>query len=93
MQAWKVTHIALGGTRTKTEKRTRKRRTVTNLINRLLLIARQVSLPVGGIFLEEVANFVTRRKEVVVTDMVFVSSGEFRLQQIADMKSSVMRIW
>jgi hypothetical protein len=54
---------------------------VTNLINSPVLLARQVSLPVGGIFLEEIANFVSRRKEVVVTDVVFVSGGEFRLQK------------
>jgi hypothetical protein len=52
---------------------------VTNLVDGLVLLARQVSLPVGGIFLEEVANFVARRKEVVVTDVVVVPSGEFGL--------------
>jgi hypothetical protein len=83
--------MALGGTRTKAEKRTRKIRTVTNLINSLVLLARQVSLPVDGTFLEEVANFVARRKEVVVADVVSVSSGEFRLQQIADMMRVVKR--
>ena len=55
---------------------------MTNLVNSLVFLARQVSLPVGGILLEEVANFVTRGKEVVVTDVVIVSGGEFRLQQI-----------
>lgn len=54
---------------------------MTNLINSLVLLTRQVSLPIDGIFLEEVADFVTRRKEVVVTDVIFVSGGEFRLQQ------------
>lgn len=52
---------------------------MTNLVDGLVLLARQVSLPVGGIFLEEVANFVARRKEVVVTDVVVVPSGEFGL--------------
>lgn len=52
---------------------------MTNLVNSLVLLARQVSLPVDGIFLEEVANFVTRCEEVLVTDMVFISGGEFRL--------------
>lgn len=52
---------------------------MTNLVNSLVLLARQVSLPVDGIFLEEVANLVTRCKEVLVTDVVFVSGGEFRL--------------
>jgi hypothetical protein len=85
--------MTLGGTRTKTEKRTRERSTVTNLIDCLLLLARQVSLPVGGIFLEKVANFVTRRKEVVVTDVIFVSRGEFRLQQSHGYESNVMSIW
>ncbi len=64
---------------------------MTNLVNGLVLLARQGSLPVNGIFLEEVANFVTRREEVVVTDVFIVSSGEFSLQQIV-YESSVMRI-
>lgn len=54
---------------------------MTNLIDSPVLLAHQVSLPVGGIFLEEVANFVSRSKEIVVTDVVFVSGGEFRLQK------------
>lgn len=54
---------------------------MTNLINSLMFLARQVSLPVGGILLEEIANFVTRRKEVVVADVVIVSGGKFRLQK------------
>jgi hypothetical protein len=89
MQAWKDTYNLRGD---KNLKRKKKTRTVTDLINSLLLLARQVSLPVGGIFLEEVANFVTRGKEVVVTDVVFVSGGELRLHhascmhQIADMR-------
>ena len=53
---------------------------MTDLINGVVVLARQVSLLVGGIFLEKVANFVARREEVVVTDVVFVSGGEFRLQ-------------
>ena len=83
MQACKVTHMTLGRNKNLDGK---KRRTVTNLINSLVLLACQVSLPVHGILLEEVANFVTGRKEVVVTDVVFVSGGEFRLQQNADMR-------
>jgi len=76
---------------------------MTDLINGLVLLARQVSLPVGGIFLEKVANFVTGRKEVVITDVVFVSGGEFRLQskqqiagpdtRVEQRHGSVMRIW
>jgi hypothetical protein len=62
---------------------------VTNLINSLVLLARQVSLPVDGTFLKEVANFVTRREEVVVTDMVFVSGGKFRLQTKIGLWSTV----
>lgn len=54
---------------------------MTNLINSPMFLARQVSLPVGGILLEEVANFVTRCKEVVVADVVIISGGEFRLQK------------
>ena len=54
---------------------------MTNLVDGLVLIARQVSLPVDDIFLEEIANFIARRKEVVVTDMVVVPSGEFGLMR------------
>lgn len=57
---------------------------MTNLINGLVLLTHQVSMPVGGIFLEEVANFIARRKEVFVTDVVFVTGGEFRLQTNKD---------
>ena len=54
---------------------------MTNLVDGLVLLARQVSLPVDGIFLEKVTNFVARRKEVVVTDVVIVPSGEFGLMR------------
>ena len=54
---------------------------MTNLVDGLVLLARQVSLPVDGIFLEKVANFVARRKEVVVTDVVIVPGGEFGLMR------------
>ena len=54
---------------------------MTNLVDGLVLLARQVSLPVDGIFLEKVANFVARRKEVVVTDVVIIPSGEFGLMR------------
>jgi hypothetical protein len=53
---------------------------VTNLVNSFVLLACQVALPVGGILLEEVANFVTRRKKVVVPDVVIVSRGELGLE-------------
>jgi hypothetical protein len=52
---------------------------MTNLVNSLVLLSGQVSLPVDGILLEEVANFVTRRKEVVVAEVVIVPGGEFGL--------------
>jgi hypothetical protein len=54
---------------------------VTNLINSLVLLACQVSLSVNRIFFQEVANFVTRRKKVVVTDVVTVPGGELGLRQ------------
>ncbi len=54
---------------------------MTNLINSLVLLACQVSLSVDRIFLQEVANFVTRRKKVVVTDVITVSGGELGLRQ------------
>lgn len=52
---------------------------MTNLVDGLVLLARQVSLPVDGILFEKVADFVARRKEVVVADVVIVPSGEFGL--------------
>jgi hypothetical protein len=52
---------------------------VTNLVDGLVLLARQVSVPVHGIFFEKVADFVARRKEVVVADVVVVPSGKFGL--------------
>jgi hypothetical protein len=60
---------------------------MTNLVNGLVLLSRQVSLSVDGTLLEKVANFVTGRKKVVVTDVVIVTGGELSL------KESVMRIW
>lgn len=63
----------------KGEKRTRE--TVTNLVNSLVLLSGQVSLPVDGILLEKIANFVTRREEVVVTEVLIVLGGEFALQE------------
>jgi len=53
---------------------------MTNLVDGLVLLSHQVSLAVDGILLEEVANFVTRRKKVVVTEVIIVPSGEFGLE-------------
>jgi len=50
---------------------------MTNLVYGLVLLACQVSVPVDRVCFEEVANFVTRRKEVVVTDVIIVTGGEF----------------
>ena len=63
----------------KNETGERIRGTMTNLVNSVVLLARQVSLAVDGPFLEEEANFVTRGKEVVVTDVVIVPGGELGL--------------
>jgi hypothetical protein len=40
---------------------------MTDLIDSVLLLSCQVSALVDSIFFEEVANFVPRRKEVIVT--------------------------
>lgn len=65
---------------------------MTNLVNSSVLLAGQIALPVDGILLEEVADFVTRRKEVVVPDMVIVPGGEFGLMN-GGSAGGVMRIW
>jgi hypothetical protein len=57
---------------------------MTNLVYGLVLLTCQVSVPVDCVCLEEVANFVTRRKEVVVTDLVIVTSGEFGLRNVRE---------
>ena len=52
---------------------------MTDLIDSMVLLSCQVSALVDSIFFEEVANFVARRKEVMVTNMIVVTSGEFGL--------------
>jgi hypothetical protein len=52
---------------------------VTNLIDSPVLLARKVSLLVNGPFFEEVANFIARSEEVIVTDVIIVIGGEFGL--------------
>ena len=49
---------------------------MTDLIDSMVLLSCQVSALVDSIFFEEVANFVARRKEVMVTNMIVVTSGE-----------------
>jgi hypothetical protein len=65
---------------------------MTNFVNSSVLLAGQIALPVDGILLEEVADFITRRKEVVVPDMVIVPGGEFGLMK-GWSAGCVMRIW
>jgi len=52
---------------------------MTNLIDSPLLLARKVSLLVDSLVFEEVADFIARRKEVVVTNVVLFVGGEFGL--------------
>jgi hypothetical protein len=52
---------------------------VTNLVDSFLLLARQVASLIDDTLFKKVANFVARRKEVVVTDVVVVTRGEFGL--------------
>jgi hypothetical protein len=52
---------------------------VTDLINSEVFLACKVSLGVNSPFFEEVANSITRCKEVIVTDMIIVAGGEFGL--------------
>lgn len=64
---------------------------MTNLIDSPLLLARKVSLVVNSLVFEEVADFIARRKEVVVTNVVLFIGGEFGLWEVK-YRSSVMRI-
>ena len=52
---------------------------MTDLIDSMVLLSCQVSVLVDSVFFEEVANFVARRKEVMVTNVVVVTSREFGL--------------
>jgi hypothetical protein len=54
---------------------------MTNLVDGPLFLARKISLRVDGLFFEEEAYFVTRRKEVVVTNVVIFVGGEFGLRE------------
>ena len=54
---------------------------MTNLIDRALLLARKVSLLVNSPVLEEVADFIARGQEVVVTDVVLFIGSEFGLYE------------
>lgn len=55
---------------------------MTDLIDSPVFLAGQVSLLVKSVFLEEVANFVSGCKKVVVMDVVFVARGEFGLWEM-----------
>jgi hypothetical protein len=57
---------------------------VTNFVDSHLFLARQISTVIGGIFFEEVADFVARRKEVVVTNVITIIRGEFGLTDIGE---------
>ena len=52
---------------------------MTDLIDSTVLLPCQVSALVDSIFFEEIANLVTRCKEVIVTNMVVVTRREFGL--------------
>lgn len=74
VEAWKEC-LTLAGTNSKNK----KKRTVTDLIDSMVLLPCQVSAVVDSIFFEEIANFVTRCKEVIVTNMVVVTRRELGL--------------
>jgi hypothetical protein len=52
---------------------------VTNFVNSILFLAHQIASLVDGVFFKEVTNFIARRKEVVITNVVVVTRGEFGL--------------
>ena len=76
MKAWEE-GLTLGGT--KDRSKTEKKETMTDLIDSMVLLSCQVSALVDSFLFEEVANFVARRKEVMVTNMVVVTSRKFGL--------------
>jgi hypothetical protein len=53
--------------------------TVPNLVHRLVLWSIKRAVVVDGVFFEEKPYLVTRRQEILVTDMVVVTRGEFGL--------------
>ncbi len=55
---------------------------MTDLIDSVVLLPCQVSALVDSFFFEEVANFVARRKEVIVTHMIVVTRREFGLTAV-----------
>jgi hypothetical protein len=79
-------HAGLGShvTLVRKEQREREKLTMTNLVYGLLLLASQLSLGINRFFFEEVANFVSRREEVVVTDVIVVAGGESSLTQMRE---------
>jgi hypothetical protein len=60
-------------------KRAGKEVTVTNFVDSLLFLARKIAPLIDSTFLEKVANFIARRKEVVIADVVVVAGDEFGL--------------
>jgi hypothetical protein len=52
---------------------------MTNFVNSLLFLAGKIAPLIDGTFFKEVADFIARRKEVVIADMVVVTGGEFGL--------------
>jgi hypothetical protein len=52
---------------------------MTNLVDSPLLFTCKVSLLVNGLLFKEVADFIARREEVVVTSVILFVRGEFGL--------------
>jgi hypothetical protein len=52
---------------------------MTDLIDSVVLLPCQVSALIDSTFFEEIADFVARRKEVIVTNMVVITRREFGL--------------
>ena len=52
---------------------------MTNLVYGPLLLSSQLSLRIDCFCFEEVANFVSRSKKVIVTDVIILAGSEFSL--------------
>ena len=52
---------------------------MSDLVHGLVLLARQLALLINGLLLQEVPNLVARGQEILVADMVIISSSELCL--------------
>lgn len=58
--------------------------TMPNLIHSLLLLSIQLSIFSNSIFFQEIPDLITRSKEVLIPNVVFIPSSELCLIQSSD---------